>query len=241
MLAENRSHMERKILEYVSVTPPGGRKSIGQVAMLPTDSDETVLKRISTKVGTRFRLTGIDYEVVNSDPFKLIRLNDNDEALTFRRKEAEERLEVLAPTPTPNNQVSSQASQTPSAKEEAQTSTEEEASLTSSQEEETSTEEETPQEEISTREASQEEVTLKGSVETAPSLKEEVPKLQRETPNKERTISQKTLPKIGETWRPKDPRRKASFKILDIINDTVHTDDGRTVKLERLRRYVKVC
>ncbi len=47
-------------------------------------------------------------------------------------------------------------------------------------------------------------------------------------------------PQVGERWRPKDPRRKNSFTILKIEGDTAHTDDGRTVKLDRFRRYERI-
>lgn len=47
-------------------------------------------------------------------------------------------------------------------------------------------------------------------------------------------------PQVGEQWRPKDPRRKNPFTIVKIEGDTAHTDDGRTVKLDRFRRYERV-
>lgn len=56
----------------------------------------------------------------------------------------------------------------------------------------------------------------------------------------ERQAAAKELPQPGETWKPKDPRRKASFKVLKVEDDHVHTDDGRTIQLARMVRYERV-
>lgn len=49
------------------------------------------------------------------------------------------------------------------------------------------------------------------------------------------------LPSPGELWRPKDPRRKQSgFRIKAVTETHVEAEDGRTVALERLKRYEKI-
>lgn len=48
-------------------------------------------------------------------------------------------------------------------------------------------------------------------------------------------------PRVGETWKPKDPRRKATFTIRAVTASEVIGEDGRTVSLERLKRYVRVA
>ncbi len=50
----------------------------------------------------------------------------------------------------------------------------------------------------------------------------------------------KDRPQVGQTWRPKDPRRKASFTIVGVSGGEVRTDDGRTIQLARMSRYVRV-
>lgn len=52
--------------------------------------------------------------------------------------------------------------------------------------------------------------------------------------------SQNRMPKPGEVWKPKDPRRVASFKVKEVTSSEVIADDGRTVSLERWSRYVRV-
>jgi hypothetical protein len=47
-------------------------------------------------------------------------------------------------------------------------------------------------------------------------------------------------PAVGERWRPKDPRRIASFTVKEIQGDVVLTDDGRSIALNRFSRYVRV-
>jgi len=47
-------------------------------------------------------------------------------------------------------------------------------------------------------------------------------------------------PLPGEVWRPKDPRRKTSFRIQEVSNGLVVTDSGRTIQLSRMKRYVRV-
>lgn len=47
-------------------------------------------------------------------------------------------------------------------------------------------------------------------------------------------------PQPGEVWRPRDPRRKASFTIKAVTGTEVIAEDGRTVQLDRMSRYEKV-
>ena len=46
--------------------------------------------------------------------------------------------------------------------------------------------------------------------------------------------------KPGEVWKPRDPRRKSGFTIKAVTATEVIADDGRTVQLERMKRYEKV-
>jgi hypothetical protein len=48
------------------------------------------------------------------------------------------------------------------------------------------------------------------------------------------------MPRVGDVYRPKDPRRKGSFAVVRIENGVVHGDDGRRVHMSRFKRYVKV-
>lgn len=66
----------------------------------------------------------------------------------------------------------------------------------------------------------------------------EPPPVQIEEPVEEAVLV--AGPQVGEQWRPKDPRRKNPFTIVKIEGDTAHTDDGRTVKLDRFRRYERI-
>ncbi len=47
-------------------------------------------------------------------------------------------------------------------------------------------------------------------------------------------------PQPGEQWRPKDPRRKSGFTIKAVTETEVIAEDGRTVSLDRMRRYEKI-
>lgn len=44
----------------------------------------------------------------------------------------------------------------------------------------------------------------------------------------------------GQQWRPKDPRRKSGFTIKAVTEKEVVADDGRTIQLERMKRYDRV-
>ena len=59
-------------------------------------------------------------------------------------------------------------------------------------------------------------------------------------PKSEPRSSTQPLPQVGERWRPKDPRRIASFVVREIVGDEVLTDDGRSIALGRFCRYVRV-
>lgn len=48
------------------------------------------------------------------------------------------------------------------------------------------------------------------------------------------------LPVVGETWKPKDPRRKTSFTVVEVDEDSVLTDDGRRIQLARFHRYERI-
>lgn len=44
----------------------------------------------------------------------------------------------------------------------------------------------------------------------------------------------------GQVWKPKDPRRKSGFTIKAVTPTEVVAEDGRTVSLERMKRYDRV-
>jgi hypothetical protein len=48
------------------------------------------------------------------------------------------------------------------------------------------------------------------------------------------------LPKVGQVWKPKDPRRVSSFKVASVTSTDVVADDGRRVSLDRWSRYTLV-
>lgn len=122
--------------ETIGVRLPDGTRHMAVVRVGALDSDEDVLKRISTRVGTRFNVTGTKYEVTSENPFRLKKLHQKSEAQEVQ-----------------------------------------EGGLT---------------------------------------------------------------PAVGETWRPKDPRRKASFIVLAVEDGLVKTDDGRSIQLARFNRYERV-
>ena len=47
-------------------------------------------------------------------------------------------------------------------------------------------------------------------------------------------------PQPGEVWKPKDKRRKSGFRVKAVQGSTVVADDGRTIKLDRMKRYERV-
>jgi hypothetical protein len=127
MLTQNQGFEEK-----IGVRLPDGTRHMAVVRVGALDSDEEVLKRISTKVGTLFNVTGTKYLVTCQDPFKLKKVGSEEP-----------------------------------------------------------------------------EVAEAG-------------------------------PQVGETWRPKDPRRKASFIVLAVEGDLVVTNDGRKIQLARFKRYERV-
>ena len=44
-------------------------------------------------------------------------------------------------------------------------------------------------------------------------------------------------PKIGQRLKPKDPRRKSTFLIVDVDDSFVYSNDGRKVSVNRLHKY----
>ena len=134
MLTQNQGFEEK-----IGVRLPDGTRHMAVVRVGALDSDEDVLKRISTRVGTLFNVTGTKYLVTSQDPFRLEKVAGN---------------------------------------------------------------------------------------EAEPAV-----------------IAEKAIeagPQIGETWRPKDPRRKASFIVLAVEEGHVVTNDGRRIQLTRFKRYERV-
>jgi len=140
MLTQNQSFEEK-----IGVRLPDGTRHMAVVKVGALDSDEDVLKRISTRVGTLFNVTGTKYLVTCQDPFRLEKVVGDVWAL-----------------PKVEKAVSAVVAQTTSG------------------------------------------------------------------------------PQVGETWRPKDPRRKASFIVLAVEEGHVVTDDGRRIQLTRFKRYERV-
>jgi hypothetical protein len=139
MLTQNQGFEEK-----IGVRLPDGTRHMAVVRVGALDSDEDVLKRISTRVGTLFNVTGTKYLVTCQDPFRLEKVIGD------------------------------------------------------------------------------EEVPADSGVIAAPAAK----------------VS--AGPQIGETWRPKDPRRKASFIVLAVEEGHVVTNDGRRIQLTRFKRYERV-
>jgi hypothetical protein len=74
-------------------------------------------------------------------------------------------------------------------------------------------------------------------------VEEPVPPAPRESaPKSERRNAAVVLPAVGERWRPKDPRRKADFTVMEIIpeHDLVITSDNRKIQLSRFKRYERI-
>lgn len=178
-----------KQLEYVGVKLPGQGRRIAQIAIGPYEKEEQIFQRISKVLGAEFRLCGISYKVVSSDPFKIERVGA-EEAVPFKRREAE---------------------------------------------------------------GVEEDIPLEDHVEASDYLHVEVvestgevPKaVEPKTPPKKvstpKPTPQRNVPAVGERWVAKDTRRSnTSFVIVNIVDDVAYTDTGRTVKLDRFRRYERV-
>lgn len=63
-----------KYEEQIGVKIPGQGYYMVSIEVGPFDTDEQVLARISTRVGTVYNVSGQKFEVVRSDPFKLKKL-----------------------------------------------------------------------------------------------------------------------------------------------------------------------
>lgn len=61
-----------------------------------------------------------------------------------------------------------------------------------------------------------------------------------EPPESTKRVSLPPGPAVGEVWKPRDPRRIASFTVVAIKDDHVVTDDGRQIQLARFPRYERV-
>ena len=94
-------HKQRLHEETIGVKVPGRGHQLATVRVSATDSDEDVLRGISKVVGTIFNVTGVRYELVCAEPFKLKRLNGSKKRdLTVDDPpEEEEIVEVVAPEP----------------------------------------------------------------------------------------------------------------------------------------------
>lgn len=137
------------------------------------ESDEEVLKRISTTVGTIFNVLGTKYVVTKSSPFAIKKLG----ARKSEDADSEENVVQEAPETLPQPEP----------------------------------------------------------VEAAPApIEDESP------PESERRTVLTSIPSVGERWKPKDPRRKASFVITAIDGDHAVTDDGRRIQIARFKRYERL-
>lgn len=66
------------------------------------------------------------------------------------------------------------------------------------------------------------------------------PTPQEDEPKSERRLAAPVAPAVGERWKPRDPRRKTSFLVVEIDGDHAVTDDGRRVQLARFWRYERL-
>ncbi len=149
-----------KYEEQIGVKIPGQGYYMVSLEVGPFDTDEQVLSRISTKVGTVYNVTGQKFEVVSSQPFRLKKL-------------------TVKPEPKEDEDEAPRRSRPPK------------------------------------------------KISISPS-------------EPSRPTSQLTGPQVGERWKPKDPRRIASFLIAAVEDDYVLTDGGRTIQLARFPRYERV-
>lgn len=53
-------------------------------------------------------------------------------------------------------------------------------------------------------------------------------------------VNDQLRPLPGERWKPRDPRRKSGFTIKAVTDTEVIAEDGRTVSLDRMKRYEKI-
>ncbi len=173
-----RTHEER-----IGVVLPGQGPHIVTVQVGALETDEVVLRRISTALGTIFNVGGVKYEVVSSSPFRLKRIANKP-----REEEAvDEEPPAIEVVPEEAAQISTEAVPL---------------------------------------EAQAPEPVEKPSTVRPP-----------ESSSRLNTING---PRVGERWRPKDPRRKADFIVVAIEDDHAVTNDGRRIQLARFRRYERV-
>jgi hypothetical protein len=90
---------QRLYEESIGVKVPGQSHQIATVRVSATDSDEDVLRGISKIVGTVFNVTGVRYELVSAEPFKLKRLNGSKKKNLTVDDPPEESLEVFGLPP----------------------------------------------------------------------------------------------------------------------------------------------
>lgn len=64
----------RYVTEEIGVTLPGQGQHIVTVQVGPLETDEEVLRRLSTQLGTVYNVAGVKYEVVSSVPFRIRKL-----------------------------------------------------------------------------------------------------------------------------------------------------------------------
>jgi len=146
--------------EKIGVRLPGQGFSIVSMRVSGDDTDEEIVRRISTQVGAQFNIGGVKYEIVSSLPFKLKKLP--------REQEHEPEEEMPKPAATKK------------------------------------------------------------------------PKADSVPPPSERRVAQPDMPRVGERWKPKDPRRIADFTVTAIEGDHAVTDDGRRIQLARFKRYERI-
>lgn len=80
-------------------------------------------------------------------------------------------------------------------------------------------------------------------VEDEPVKAKEAPKeipRKSEPPESTKRVSLPPEPAVGEVWKPRDPRRIASFTVMAIEDGHAVTDDGRRIQLARFPRYERV-
>jgi hypothetical protein len=162
-----------KYEEQIGVKIPGQGHYMVSLAVGPFDTDEQVLSRISTRVGTIFNVTGQKFEVVSSQPFKLRKLVDKSSS---------------------DDEEEAQKARPPKA----------------------------------------------GPPKVEAPKTEPLPRHVTEPPPSEKRTALPAGPQVGERWKPKDPRRIASFVVVAVEDDYALTDDNRKIQLARFPRYERV-
>lgn len=150
--------------EKIGVRLPGHGFEVVTMRVSGDATDEEIMRRISTAVGTLFNIGGVKYEVTSSLPFRIKQLPREQEP-----EPAVEKPKAVKPKQEPKPKADS------------------------------------------------------------------VP-----PPPSERRVSLQVTPRVGERWKPKDPRRIADFTVVAIEGDQAVTDDGRRIQLARFKRYEQV-